>query len=799
MSRVQQSRQDPIVMVIDFHHARGPEIELCVGDEGTDPATENDWSLLPFMALSDGAHASTEEFSYFTLRRVETPTEPATSLFGIACSRQIDANTLLYRPPDVTRSTVQKAVVVVTDSPQRVGQLREKLSVVTSAWFAQRNFSDVDILRKFREGLVISLKSDEAKNDQNLGLSMREMIHEFKYQTLVLFKALLLQPKMLFFGSRCERLCMIQFSLISLIPGLLNHLEDCADPAFDNYTQTAEKPTTLKTSERGSMLAYTGLPLQIFGKGSMFGPYTPLQQLDLLADSGTKSYVVGSTNSLLLQQKDRYSDILINLDEDTVNILSPSFRNALTLSAADRRWIDFLTQVINETWDDAHPQRPKTHGYMGSEEFIRLQFEEYLLALLSCMKYHEDLNSFNAGEIGHKSKEQLEAFNIEGDPALEFNAEFLAQWQTTPNYALFKRLTSDALLFSIVEPRHPCAGGLTIEDVQRRLSQQVAELHLDDRVREGREAINRHLSTGQKKVSAVFNSFWSDIDTMREAQRKKNEEKEKSSQSQRSSLERINSPPLNTSDTASITSSTGTGSTSWFANRKAPTVDVAQAQASVSAAGQKAGSYFSSWGSWASEKKKEWQEKKASAPSSPSPSSPTTAAITSPSTPTLGSISEVTPEADRGRTRSMPRYSEDSASTLSRSGSRRKRWSNVLLRRDSGESSLSPSRKDESNESSEGETTYPKSPLSREAPILGEDLEKSTTVDTLSADSAENGKKETKTTTTEAEAEHTNGPSSESSKQEPAEKTPSATPLQEPTGNSHANEVKDATETQHAS
>lgn len=438
---------------------------------------------------------------------------------------------------------------------------------------------------------------------------------------------------------------------------------------------------------------------------------------------------------------------------------------------------------------------------MGSEEFIRLQFEEYLLALLSCMKYHEDLNSFNAGETGHKSKEQLEAFNIEGDPALEFNAEFLAQWQTTPNYALFKRLTSDALLFSIVEPRHPCAGGLTIEDVQRRLSQQVAELHLDDRVREGREAINRHLSTGQKKVSAVFNSFWSDIDTMREAQRKKNEEKEKSSQSQRSSLERINSPPLNTSDTASITSSTGTGSTSWFANRKAPTVDVAQAQASVSAAGQKAGSYFSSWGSWASEKKKEWQEKKASVPSSPSPSSPTTAAITSPSTPTLGSISEVTPEADRGRTRSMPRYSEDSASTLSRSGSRRKRWSNVLLRRDSGESSLSPSRKDESNESSEGETTYPKSPLSREAPMLGEDLEKSTTVDTLSADSAENGKKETKTktTTTEAEAEHTNGPSSESSKQEPAEKTPSATPLQETTGNSHANEVKDATETQHAS
>lgn len=41
----------------------------------------------------------------------------------------------------MTRSTVQKAVVVVTDTPKSLGQLREKLSVVTSAWFAQRYVS----------------------------------------------------------------------------------------------------------------------------------------------------------------------------------------------------------------------------------------------------------------------------------------------------------------------------------------------------------------------------------------------------------------------------------------------------------------------------------------------------------------------------------------------------------------------------------------------------------------------------------------------------------------------------------
>jgi hypothetical protein len=59
---------------------------------------------------------------------------------------------------------------------------------------------------------------------------------------------------------------MMQFSLISLIPGLIRNLQDCADPELDNYEKNLVKPTSLKTSDRSSLLAYMGLPLQIFGK-----------------------------------------------------------------------------------------------------------------------------------------------------------------------------------------------------------------------------------------------------------------------------------------------------------------------------------------------------------------------------------------------------------------------------------------------------------------------------------------------------------------------------------------------------
>ena len=45
---------------------------------------------------------------------------------------------------------------------------------------------------------------------------------------------------------------MVQFALISLIPGLLRRLEDAADPEFDSYAKNLVMPATLKTSERSS-------------------------------------------------------------------------------------------------------------------------------------------------------------------------------------------------------------------------------------------------------------------------------------------------------------------------------------------------------------------------------------------------------------------------------------------------------------------------------------------------------------------------------------------------------------------
>jgi len=47
---------------------------------------------------------------------------------------------------------------------------------------------------------------------------------------------------------------MMQVSLISLIPGLIRSLQDCADPELDNYEKQLIMPTSMRTSERASRI-----------------------------------------------------------------------------------------------------------------------------------------------------------------------------------------------------------------------------------------------------------------------------------------------------------------------------------------------------------------------------------------------------------------------------------------------------------------------------------------------------------------------------------------------------------------
>ncbi len=89
---------------------------------------------------------------------------------GRRCNRQIRTADLLVKDQDVTRSTVQKAVVVLATKPL-FGPIRDRLGVVTRALFAQRDFTDMSILDDFHTSLELSLRGQLTESGLYMGTS----------------------------------------------------------------------------------------------------------------------------------------------------------------------------------------------------------------------------------------------------------------------------------------------------------------------------------------------------------------------------------------------------------------------------------------------------------------------------------------------------------------------------------------------------------------------------------------------------------------------------------------------------
>ncbi|KAF8651950.1 hypothetical protein AX16_004593 [Volvariella volvacea WC 439] len=467
------------VALVDFNHIVGPRIEWFQGEVFQ---KEEVVKILPFLALPDGAHLSAEDYSYFHL---VPPGQNPTTVFGISCNQQIASSALHVRPADVTRSTVQKAVVVLASKPL-FGPIRDKLGVVTTALFQQRNFLELKILDDFETSLELSLRGQLTESALYMACDSRELVHTFRQRTLTLVKALILQKRIMFYGHPVERLCTYQYSLVSLLPGLLQTLDDCGSPPLATRAATLSLPTSLKTSDRKSMMAYTGLPLDLFGKDAFFQPYIPLQQTDILKD--TPSWLCGSTNTIVTQQKE--IDLLVNIETGALEFRNPDVERCTGLTAADRKWMDEIVTDVNTGWNDEDPTRPHKMQFKGSDDYLRTKFDEYISAALATVRYG-DYVVRNAGKAIITEEASGNA-----NPVDDFNPLWIAEFKKTNAFAVWERIT-DPMLFDIVEPRHPCTERPSVVgDIGIRLAEGIQDLKLDQQLAPAREAVARTFTAG---------------------------------------------------------------------------------------------------------------------------------------------------------------------------------------------------------------------------------------------------------------------------------------------------------------
>ena len=169
--------------------------------------------MIPQLALPDGSHIADSGYVYFTLR------DGKNTFHCTSCYRQIKSEDLLVKDESVSRTFVQKAVVVLSKLPL-YGEVRAKLQPTTEAYFAQRNFKDSKILQDLYESSNQFRKQSIRDISQfSTGLNLEQVFRLPNFGVLTLIKAIMLEGRIVIYSHISSRVSSFIYSLVALFPG----------------------------------------------------------------------------------------------------------------------------------------------------------------------------------------------------------------------------------------------------------------------------------------------------------------------------------------------------------------------------------------------------------------------------------------------------------------------------------------------------------------------------------------------------------------------------------------------------
>ena len=428
---------------VGFHHSKGSIIEYAYPEFCSDSKKESEnpieipkeWTDLVHLCIPDGAHNSDQDTVYFTLPNREHDDTSREVIYGVACYRQAATDSLNYTPDEATRPTMLKSVCVICTLPL-FGIIEARLNAATHAYFSEGDFRKVAILEELYSSLCTTIMPGPLTDLAQFGVSPRLIVQKFGHASLQLFKALLLHARVLFVGNCARVTCGQVLSLFSLLP---NSLETLINPQ-----------RTLNNNE---------VHFNCFSNPQCLKPFVCLSQSKALKTKDSKWLIAGAINPLFGIQQKSYCEVFAGSSNGVVEINTEELDLALQLSAADLRFTDKINKAIYEGIDDTLVNQPSPVHWYGSDDWIRVQFKEYINSLV--------------------------VTSIRGDPAAQndFNPYFIKLWLKSEcfmdcaNKHIPGGLSHGALLEAI-PPRHICAGKYTWNDVRTKVMLNTSEFRM---------------------------------------------------------------------------------------------------------------------------------------------------------------------------------------------------------------------------------------------------------------------------------------------------------------------------------
>lgn len=212
-------------------------------------------------------------------------------------------------------------------------------------------------------------------------------------------------------------------------------------------------------------------PLSIFASGNLCLPYLSLPYMDLLTDPSVLSYVIGTSN-VLFQQKRHLSDVLVDVENVSLDIIDVDLKRQLVLTTEDLRFMDYILK---------HVQSPKEDGE-GSELWIQKQFQGYILALLKAALTNIGNGSTNSNLETGIGDQQWPIMSLNNNyhnsngnnKCLDhFNSYFIHAFKSTQCFQEWYDVRPDKEFFLQVPAGHPFATGttLSVADMKLKLTQ----------------------------------------------------------------------------------------------------------------------------------------------------------------------------------------------------------------------------------------------------------------------------------------------------------------------------------------
>ncbi|XP_050304627.1 late secretory pathway protein AVL9 homolog [Anthonomus grandis grandis] len=550
------------VLVIGFHHKKGCQVEysfppLVPGAPNECPAG---WKYLPTLALPDGSHNFEEDTVFFHLPSL---TNPNHTVFGISCFRQIPVDKLKNKTSDITRTTVQKSVCVLSRIPL-YGQIQVKMALITHAYFKEGDFSKVSILEDTFHHLNAVLGQADIKQQTYVGLSTRDFILQWKHKAVLLFKLLLLEKRVIFFKSPVLPLCSTILTLVSLFPDMIEkglHQSACIRlsrpmspmPEFSDDDSPLSTPTRTQNGDlNGKKADETSLNMKTVEVNNENGKDAVVENgieitesISLPKEESNGVSSLGEKTSSL--RRDISSDTIADSVQSNMNYLSQLktencgfplavfTKGALCLPYLSLPYLDLLTDVnvrsyivgatnvlfkqkrqlfdilvdIDGGRIECQDLTLRKHLHLTTED---LRFADYIVKHVSEERHDVFLDGvgYEGGDDWIRAQFRVYLMSLLRTSILpdgcreadHFNINFVSAWKETHNYKIW--LSGNHAGILDVHPGHPFAGQLSVADMKLRFAHTMQTTEGGRKLGQAMTSTGRAVATTSKAVGGAI-------------------------------------------------------------------------------------------------------------------------------------------------------------------------------------------------------------------------------------------------------------------------------------------------------